>query len=388
MTPGVNVQIVCGNEKAATSLPIEAGAGNPGFRDFAEIVSKLFFYKNKTRSLERRLVELEIERSGYEDKADSLEKRLVALEIGKTGDVGAPTGEEGKMSNGAESAQAASADRELATEIARNALILQSRNMWTIKGLLLHAHIAAERRSIFARRSVSAVALDRVARSGLFDREIYLLDNPDVRAAGLDPLRHYLIRGWREMRSPHPLFDPVWYLATYDDVLRGGIEPLTHYIAHGAKEGRDPNPLFHTKWYAEKYANHLTDGENPLAHFIRVGASQSFWPHPLFDPDYYRTVCTEDFGGTQWKLLEHYLRFGLHQGVRPSRYFDPIWYLQANPTAVTGALNPLRHYLDHGAHQGLNPALDFDAAGYAQAHPEIQSRGEAPLVHFYHGTDV
>lgn len=38
-------------------------------------------------------------------------------------------------------------------------------------------------------------------RAGLFDAEDYLRCNPDVRATGADPLRHYLQHGMTEGRS-------------------------------------------------------------------------------------------------------------------------------------------------------------------------------------------
>ena len=47
--------------------------------------------------------------------------------------------------------------------------------------------------------------------------------------------------------EPEPLpeavrnfFDPVWYLETYPDVAAAGIDPLSHFIRHGRHEGRLP----------------------------------------------------------------------------------------------------------------------------------------------------
>jgi hypothetical protein len=41
---------------------------------------------------------------------------------------------------------------------------------------------------------------ERIAGSGLFDDDWYLEQNPDVRAAGVDPLAHYLEYGALLMR--------------------------------------------------------------------------------------------------------------------------------------------------------------------------------------------
>jgi len=40
------------------------------------------------------------------------------------------------------------------------------------------------------------------------------------------------------------LFDPDWYLATYKDVASASVDPLRHYVLHGFREGREPNRMF------------------------------------------------------------------------------------------------------------------------------------------------
>lgn len=41
-----------------------------------------------------------------------------------------------------------------------------------------------------------------VAGSRFFDKDFYLMRNPDVRRAGIDPVQHYIDSGWREGRMP------------------------------------------------------------------------------------------------------------------------------------------------------------------------------------------
>ncbi len=76
--------------------------------------------------------------------------------------------------------------------------------------------------------------------SGLFDREWYLNTYPDVRAAGMDPIEHYLRFGWKESRNPCNGFDTAYYLRANPDVARSGLNPLLHYVKFGRDEGRDP----------------------------------------------------------------------------------------------------------------------------------------------------
>ena len=75
-------------------------------------------------------------------------------------------------------------------------------------------------------------------KSGLFDREWYLQHNPDVVAAGVDPLEHFLKHGAFEGRSPGPAFDPAAYLDGNPDVAATQIEPWRHFALHGKDEGR------------------------------------------------------------------------------------------------------------------------------------------------------
>jgi glycosyltransferase involved in cell wall biosynthesis len=62
------------------------------------------------------------------------------------------------------------------------------------------------------------------------DAAWYLEVNPDVAAAGMDPVRHYLEFGWREGRDPRPDFSTLAYLALSDDAVRSGQNPLIHHL--------------------------------------------------------------------------------------------------------------------------------------------------------------
>lgn len=81
---------------------------------------------------------------------------------------------------------------------------------------------------------------DRELASGAFDSEYYLSAYPDVRAAGKDPLDHFLGAGWREGRNPNLWFSVNQYLELYPDVAAAGINPFLHYLMAGKAEGRLP----------------------------------------------------------------------------------------------------------------------------------------------------
>lgn len=79
---------------------------------------------------------------------------------------------------------------------------------------------------------------DNPAESELFDADYYLTTYPDVRAAGVNPLQHYLEQGWREGRDPSAGFSTKAYLEHYPDVRLRRINPLIHYLRYGYYEGR------------------------------------------------------------------------------------------------------------------------------------------------------
>lgn len=79
---------------------------------------------------------------------------------------------------------------------------------------------------------------EREAIRSYFDAAYYLEVNPDVRAAELDPLHHFITKGWREHRDPSAQFNTKYYLDTNQDVKTSGINPLLHYAWCGLSEGR------------------------------------------------------------------------------------------------------------------------------------------------------
>ncbi len=77
-----------------------------------------------------------------------------------------------------------------------------------------------------------------IKKSGLFDSVFYLLNNPDVRKADIDPLGHFVKTGWKESRNPSSSFNVIYYLNQNLDVKGTNINPLVHYLKFGKKEGR------------------------------------------------------------------------------------------------------------------------------------------------------
>jgi CDP-glycerol glycerophosphotransferase (TagB/SpsB family) len=81
------------------------------------------------------------------------------------------------------------------------------------------------------------VELEQIGASGFFDRDYYLANNPDVARKGVDPLEHFCLHGWRELRNPSKDFDVWWYWFNYLNPAQETVNPLVHYAQRRDKSG-------------------------------------------------------------------------------------------------------------------------------------------------------
>ena len=72
-----------------------------------------------------------------------------------------------------------------------------------------------------------------------FDAGFYRAQNPDVAAAGVDPLRHFLEIGWREGRNPSARFNTSAALAADAALRAADINPLIHAMLQARNAGRE-----------------------------------------------------------------------------------------------------------------------------------------------------
>src|SRR5438874_98884 len=79
--------------------------------------------------------------------------------------------------------------------------------------------------------------------------------------------------------------DRTWYLRTYPDVAAAGVDPVEHYLREGWREDRDPRPDFSTSGYLD--ANKQAEG-NPLLHYLRHGGTKAPSLPSQFAADYDR----------------------------------------------------------------------------------------------------
>ena len=191
----------------------------------------------------------------------------------------------------------------------------------------------------------------------LFDTSYYLAQNPDVRAAGVDPLKRYEAYGWREGRDPSLLFSNSKYLAANPDVQAVGVQPLLHYLQYGQNEGR-------------------------MAFLSGPAAAAD----PLIDPAFY----DKQLGATliptgpaaQMQAAASYDATGWRLRLNPDAFFDTGYYLGRNADVAAAQLDPVKHYEQYGWHEGRNPSAQFSIAKYLAAYPDVRSANIDPLQHY------
>jgi hypothetical protein len=88
-----------------------------------------------------------------------------------------------------------------------------------------------------------------IGTSGMFDAFGYFWHNPDLAwcLGGHDEeLRHFVKKGWKELRNPNPDFDLWFYWNEYLDPRTEVVNPLVHYLVEGRHRGAAPLPTVET----------------------------------------------------------------------------------------------------------------------------------------------
>jgi GT2 family glycosyltransferase/glycosyltransferase involved in cell wall biosynthesis len=75
-----------------------------------------------------------------------------------------------------------------------------------------------------------------------------------------------------------PMFDGDGYLLRNPDVAAAGVDPLSHYLRHGASEGRDPNSWLGEVRYRRQARLGPGDSVSALAHYLALGRRKGLGP--------------------------------------------------------------------------------------------------------------
>lgn len=105
-------------------------------------------------------------------------------------------------------------------------------------------HQLAEKKTLLANKLTKNKNIENsleyilVANSSLFDASWYNEKYPDVFLQGIDPVKHFLLIGWKEGRDPSKYFDTSRYLEDNKDVRESNTNPLLHFLKYGILENR------------------------------------------------------------------------------------------------------------------------------------------------------
>ena len=83
--------------------------------------------------------------------------------------------------------------------------------------------------------------------------------------------------------QPNPFFHSAWYLQQNPDVAAASINPLLHFVVSGAAEGRRPNPGFYPAYYRRELPPNERS-ENPLTHYVLRGQKENRRTDPRYHP--------------------------------------------------------------------------------------------------------
>jgi len=213
-----------------------------------------------------------------------------------------------------------------------------------------------------------------IKNSGLFDPDYYRRKNPDIDAAGFDPLTHYLTRGYKEQRRTGPLFDQTYYLQQVPELREQAVNPLVHYIEKGRYLGYRPNVLVDPSFCAAADPRLNLTETDALTHFLSSSASgpAELSPSPYFSPAFYCAHYrdAESFLNSPQAAYKHFLEIGIEEHRQPGPYFDTAYYFDKNPILEEVGIDPLSHYCRFGAAEGKSPCPLFDPDFYRETCPE------------------
>jgi len=121
------------------------------------------------------------------------------------------------------------------------------------------------------------IARNILLKSRCFLEDWYLASYPEVAKRGIDPLDDYLSSGAELRRNPNPFFDSDFYREQNPD-LPAGMNPLLHYCVEGWRAFKNPSLRFSTWWYRVNHMGSYEGELNPLAHYLLFGQKQNLEP--------------------------------------------------------------------------------------------------------------
>src|SRR5258708_29348649 len=165
------------------------------------------------------------------------------------------------------------------------------------------------------------------------DGAFYRAVNPDLAGSGLDPIRHYVLSGWREGRDPAPWFSTRAYVEAYPEVVKAGWNPLHHYLTLGRREGRE-------------IARSVLADDYLLRRALR--GQEPAWDFESLTAD----------GQAADAVAEEAAQRHRERGLAATEV-DAAFYLEASPDVAKTGVDPPDHFLASGRREGRAPNAGF-----------------------------
>ena len=223
----------------------------------------------------------------------------------------------------------------------------------------------------------------RKFQAGGFNPQAYLAANPDVAAAGMDPLEHYNKYGKFEGRTPtgaapNPanVFNEQAYLQSNPDVaaaVQQGVyrTGLDHFIQYGSGEGRAPTGSATAKPASGGGSNITPMPSPPPGSPLNNPSPFNEQAYLAANPD----VAAAVQQGIYPNAMAHYEQYGRFEGrnpsggaPNPSQQFNEQAYLAANPDVAEAVQQgvyrtALDHFIQYGSSEGRDPTGGTAGAG-------------------------
>ena len=203
-----------------------------------------------------------------------------------------------------------------------------------------------------------------------FDRNWYLVRNPDVARVGIDPLAHYLRYGESEGRHPSPWFDPAWYRDAYEVPVDQSA--LEHFLTRRTTGRFLPSTALYLVPRSPPWRDDPAAGIDPFDHYLSdmTVPERELLPDlallqssGLIDSMYHRINPMDRYEAELDPVL-HYCRFGWRRRLRPNTAFDPDLVRGDQSAGRAARINPLTHYILEGEPANRRPVPWFDPAWY------------------------
>lgn len=185
------------------------------------------------------------------------------------------------------------------------------------------------------------------------DGSFYRAINPDLAKSGLDPVRHYVLSGWREGRDPAPWFSTRAYLAANPQLAKAGWNPLHHYLTVGRREGRE---VARSVWAEDYLLRQARQGLEPAWNFT--------------------SLTSDGLAADEARAARR------RERELVAAEFDTAFYLENSPDVARTGDDPVDHFLASGWREGRDPNESFSVADYLESYPDVAEADLNPFVHY------